>query len=233
MSVILSKEQLRNRALEVDLSDESKRDDVKRIIDALRSQLEKGDKVAICAPLIGEDARIISLKFANGDIRTLINPVIELTEGSVLSRERQLFVSDDEYLIPRFAKVQLIYQTPVGKTEENAFEGQAAIVIQQMCDVLNGVLLDDTGLIILEGFDDLPKEERDNIIDMYMSSLKRRYKSSKEAIAKDSVSSTIDKAIDFSKKYMAGMIETIPLTEEEIESIRRKRGEGDVRVQSD
>ena len=220
--MILSKNELRKRALEIDISTNEGKKRLSEIVKRMKGELERnGNLAAICAPLLGEDARVVCLKFAGGDIRTLVNPVIELTEGSRFSREKQLLVSDTEYLIPRFERVQVIYQTPVGKTEENAFDGAAAIAIQQMCDVLNGVLLDEVGLEILEGFDELPDEDKQKIIAMYFKYIEAKHQSASRAVEEDEEAKTIETAVDFSQKYMAGMIETIPLTEDEIESLKK------------
>lgn len=228
------KSSLKNRAFEVDLSTEEGEARSNGIMERMRDELRKGDNAAICAPLIGEDARMISLKFSNGDIRTFINPVVSLTEGTFVSREKQLYVSDDEYLIVRAKRVQVMYQTPTGKRDECAFEGAAGVMMQQMIDVLNGVLLEDVGLIVLKGFDALDAEAKKNIIDMYIESMRKRYAIAKRKLDEDVGLKNVDKAIEFSQKYMAGMIETIPLTEEEIESIERNRAnEGNIRVQSD
>ena len=224
MKIVLSNEALRTRAFEVDMSTKEGKETAHRIINEVKDELNKhGDLPGACAPQIGEDARIVCLKFSNGDVRTLINPVITFSEGTKMSREKTWLRGDREYIIPRSETIQVIYQTPTGKTEENAFTGFASCVLQNMIDLINGVLLDDVGLEILEGFVDLGEEDKKVILAMYLKSLENRNRIASEMVKSDKVMHAIDGAINFSQNYLAGNIDTIPLTDEEMESIRKKR----------
>lgn len=217
MKPVLSKNQLRKRALEVDLSTAEGEKNAKRIINEMKEELRKNESLcAICAPQIGEDARIVCLKFSDGDIRTLINPVVELELSARLSREKQPLQSGDtEYLVPRSDSVQVIYQTPTGKTEHNAFEGVASMWLQQMIQLIDGTLLEDIGMEILEGYDELDEDEKQTIVAMYLQTLKNIHKFDVEKYESDPEAKKMGNALEFSQRYMAGMIETIPLTEEE------------------
>jgi len=224
MKIVLSNEALRTRAFEVDMSTKEGKETAHRIINEVKDELNKhGDLPGACAPQIGEDARIVCLKFSNGDVRTLINPVITFSEGTRMSREKTWLRGDREYIIPRSETIQVIYQTPTGKTEENAFTGFASCVLQNMIDLINGVLLDDVGLEILEGFDDLGEDDKKVILAMYLKSLENRNRIASEMVKSDKVMHAIDGAINFSQNYLAGNIDTIPMTDEEMDSIRKKR----------
>ena len=92
-----------------------------------------------------------------------------------------------------------------------------------MNDLINGVLLEDIGLIVLPGWDKASDEEKQEIISMYLDTLEKDKKIIEENIAKNPESKDMNKAIEFMTKLQLGEIETMPLTEEEMKEIEENR----------
>ena len=193
---------LNERVDEAVLSDEEKlNEDIQAIKEVL---FKHKDYVCLAAPQIGIKSRIFCIKFANGDIRTFINPMITHSEGIHLSRESNLSIPDKEFIIPRNNDIQATYQTPVGKIESNLFQGAVSEIFQQMVNVLDGIMISDIGLEILEGWDEAPQEDRDQIIDMYLNSLKLTSEDLKKEIDENPDLKEIDSAINFMTSVAEG-----------------------------
>lgn len=186
---------LNDRVDEAILSDEAT---LNKTIQDLKDVLyAHKDLVCLSAPQIGVKARIFCIKFSNGDIRTFINPMITHSEGLHLSRESSASIPDKQFIVPRNNEIQATYQTPVGKIESNLFQGAVAEVFQQMEQSLNGVMLSDYGLEIVEGWDEATQEERDQVIEMYLNSLKERGLALNEEIQNTPNLKEISDAVDF------------------------------------
>lgn len=227
LAIKKDKDFLRDRSDEIVLSllDEPR---VTGIINDLKDTLKANKNlVALAAPQLGKKERIFAIKFANGDIKAFINPAIVRTNNMHLSREKQIGLDDEEeYLIPRADEVFATYQTPTmmaDKCDMNKFTGPVAEVFQQMNDLLNGILLEDYGMIILPGFDEASQEEKEEIIKMYMESLGTKKDKIEEVINSNPESRDMNKAIEFMTKLQLGEIETVPLTEDEIKELKEKQ----------
>lgn len=213
---------LRDRCDEVQLNMIEKPRVVKLIND-LKDTLNADKRlVALAASQLGKKERIFCIKFSNGDIRAFINPVIIKHEGTHLSREVSIGLDDVEYIVPRATDIVATYQTPdmVDTCDMNKFSGAVAEVFQQMCDLLDGILLEDIGLEIIPGFDEASEEEKQEVISMYLESLERRKETLEKEIENSPAAKDVDKSIQFIKELQAGNIETIPLTEEEKAKLR-------------
>ena len=225
LAINKDKEFLRDRSDEVVLNP-MRRPEVVGIINDLKDTLKANkDLVALSAPQLGKKERIFAIKFSNGDIRAFINPAIVRTEGLHLSRETSIGLDDTEYIGPRADEVFATYQTPdmIDTCDMNKFTGAVAEVFLQMNDLLNGVLLEDIGLIVLPGWDEAPQEEREEIIKMYLEGLKEKKHIVEENIENNKESKDMNKAIEFMTKLQLGEIETMPLTKEEKEELKAKQ----------
>jgi peptide deformylase len=183
--------------------------DIKSIKNVLYA---KKDLVALAAPQLGINARIICIKFANGDIRTFINPMIVKTEGMHLSRESNPSIPDKEFIVMRANDIHVTYQTPVGVIETNLFKEAPSEVFQQLCHLLDGIMLTDYGLEVLEGWDEAPQEERDAVLDMYFKHLSDYNETLHQEIESDDNLKKMNDAIDFMTGVATGEIEI--MTEE-------------------
>lgn len=224
LAINRDKDFLRDRSDEIVLNIFEKQR-VVGIINDLKDTLKANkDLVALSAPQLGKKERVFAIKFADGDIRAFINPAIVRTEGMHLSREKAIGFDDkEEYIVPRANDVFATYQTPdmmADKCDMNKFTGAVAEVFQQMNDLLNGVLLEDIGLIVLKGWDKASEEEKQEIIKMYLESLGTRKDKIEEVINSNPESRDMNRAIEFMTKLQLGEIETIPLTEEELKRVK-------------
>lgn len=201
--IVTDLNKLNDRVDEAILQDEAK---VTETIENIKEILyKKKDIVALSAPQIGVKARIFCIKFANGDIRTFINPFMTAhTKNLHLSRETSASIPDKEFIVPRIDEVQAVYQTPVGKIENNLFTGVVAEIFQQMVQSLDGIMLSDIGLEVLEGFDEADEETKNKIIDMYLDSLKSTETSLNEEIKNNDSLKAVSDAIDFMTSVAEG-----------------------------
>ena len=209
------------RSIEFDLKKLNK--DTQSIVLEIKNTMRANDMLAMSAPQIGYYARIICMDF-NGFIRTFINPIITKSEGFELSRESCHSLGGKTYIRPRNNKVDIIYQTPLGKTESATLVGYAAKLFQHHIDHLDGILLSDIGLEIDADFDNASQEEREQILDMYLESLDIKVKDINTEIENDVETKKISDAIKFMQSIESGetVIETEELTKEEYEDLYGK-----------
>lgn len=180
------------------------------IVERLKAILAgDADLIALSAPQIGYPYRIFCVKFSNDEIRGFVNPLIyRYSTESHLSREMQIgHNSSTEYIVPRSDEVEMSFQTPVGNLQSNLFKDVVGEVMQQMSDLLDGVMLEDYGLEVMEGFDEASQEERDEIIHMYIDYLHGQMDELQKDIEKDKDHARMNEAIDFMEQAKLGNIE--------------------------
>lgn len=176
--------------------------------------------VALAAPQIGTFDRIFCIRFANGDIRAFINPMISKTDGMHLVREVSPSLPERAFIVPRHDKIIAMYQTPTGKPEESVFEGVVAEIFQHMVQILDGVLISDIGLEVFEDFDNASEEEKNEVLTAYFNELKKREESLNQEIeGNEDLKKTRD-AIRFLKGVATGEI-----TVEQQEELMKKEEE--------
>ena len=215
----INKEYFRERCDEVNLFDESIKKDVAKIIEDLRDTLRTHkDLVALSAPQIASRYRIFCMKFAGNDIRTFINPLILERKGMKINQEQQIgfgTFDNNTYFTFRAAEITAGYQTPTGRVETNKFTNEAAVVFEQMLQLLDGVFVGDFGLIKLDGFDDLSDDDKKEIFTQYAESLKQKGAKAEEEINNDKELAQLNKLTKFYTEYSLGNVELATLTEEE------------------
>lgn len=217
--------QLSKRCNEFELIKGSK--EIQKIILHLKNTIRANEgMLGLSANQIGFDKRIICLNF-NGDIRSFINPIITNAVGLELSREKCHSIPDKEFIRTRHSKINVTYQTPLGKIESVEFVGVAAQVFQHHIDHLDGLLLSDVSLEIDELFDQATAEERQEVIDMYLDSLDLTRKQIEAEIESDPEAKQLDDAIKFLQSVQSGEteVEEVPMSEEEIAHIERLEAE--------
>ena len=208
LKIVTDKEKLSERAKEVNPDEPIK--NVKSIIsDLKRTILAHKHLVALCAPQLGYNKRIFCIRFKNNKIMTFVNPMITHTEGQHLSRETNASISS-EYILPRADSVVGMYQDEHGKISENKFEGMAAEMFEQMCQMLDGILISDFGLEVLKGFDKLTKEEKEEIFASYIDYLKQTGMKLDEHIESDKHLHDMKQAIEFMSSVAKGETEVVP-----------------------
>ena len=203
--IITDLDKLSDRCNEVDVKKDNER--VRQIVVELKNTLrEHKDGVGLAAPQIGYNDRIFVINF-KGDIRTFINPIISNSVGLAINREGCLSFPGKQYLIPRFNQIEVIYQTPLGKTECVKLVGLAAYVYQHELDHLDGLTIADVGLEIGEEFDNASDEEKAQIINMYLESLDLKKKDLQKEIEEDPELKKTSDAIDFMTKVQKGEVQ--------------------------
>ena len=213
LKIVTDLEKLSDRALEVNPDEPIK--NVRSIVkDIKQTLLANKDLYALCAPQIGYNKRIFCIKFKGNKMMTFINPMITHEEGLHLSREINGSISS-EYILPRPDSLAAMYQDEHGKITENKFEGMGAELFQQMCQMLDGILISDYGLEVLDGFDDLREEEKIEIINNYKEYLGTLGLKLDTAINKDSTMQKMKEAIDFMTSVAKGETELVPTFNEE------------------
>lgn len=223
--IITDYDQLSIRCKEFDLVKGNS--DLQTIILGLKNTIRAHEgMLGLSANQIGYDKRVLCMNF-NGDIRTFINPIITNAGGLELSREQCHSIPEKEFIRTRHSKINVTYQTPLGKIESVEFIGVAAKVFQHHLDHLDGLLLDDVSLEIDEQFDNATDEERQEVIDMYLDSLDLTRKQLEKEIEEDPENKQMADAIKFIQSVQSGEteLEEVPLSEEEIEHIKKLEAE--------
>ncbi len=216
-------EKLSERCEEFDLTKKNK--DAQEIILSLKNTLRTyPEMVGLSAGQIGYTKRILCLNF-NGDIRTFVNPIITNVKGFELSRETCHSEPDRTFIRPRHNKVDVTYQTPLGKVESVELVGLAARVMQHHIDHLDGVLLSDIGLEVDSEFDKATDEEKQEVINFYLDSLDIAKSEIETAIQNDPEAKQISDAVRFTESVRKGETVLEPLTDEELKELMDKQAE--------
>ena len=195
---------LGERCDEIDVRKENNllREIIVELKDTLRNHK---DGVGLAAPQIGYNKRLFVINF-NGDIRTFVNPIIAQAKGLTISREGCLSFPGKQFLRPRNNDIQVIYQTPLGKTESRKLVGYAAEIFQHELDHLDGVTLADIGLELPENFDSMSDDEKTAIIKEFMDSLDLKQKEVEKEIQEDKELKQTSDAIKFMEGVATGKV---------------------------
>ena len=202
-------------------------DDIVSILkDTLRNYAELS---ALSAPQIGYRERIFCMKFADGDIRAFINPLIIspdnkewMDKHGCVSVENPMGFSDKKYFVFRFDEVHATYQTPTGKNEMNLFKGFAGDIFQQMYDILNGVTIRNIdefengyAIEIPDDYDKASKEDKDEFLSMYIEKYCAKKADDEKKTEADPTMKQVKKAIDYAKDVLSHKIKVAPLSDAE------------------
>lgn len=222
--IIVDEEKLGERSDEINIRKENAL--MRQIILDLKDTLrEYKNGVGLAAPQIGYNKRIFVINF-NGDLRSFVNPIISNVKGFTLNREGCLSIPGKEYIRPRHPEIQVIYQTPLGKTESRKIIGAAAYVFQHELDHLDGTLLSDVGLEVLPEFDSASEEEKEEVIKKYLESLDVKQKEIQKEIDEDKELKETASAINFIEKLQKGEIE---VQSQEVDTKTKKKIEEKVK----
>lgn len=192
--------------------------DAQETVRALTAKLKKYDSLyALCAPQIGIKERVIVFKYNKGKLyKEYINPRIFKAEDYHLVREKDISSPEKEFISPRPGKIFIEYQTQDAKPETNVLKDNAAEVFDRMMHYLDGITLEDYGLEVIKGFDDAPEEDRQEVIDMYLKSLKIREEELNKEIEQDEDAKRLKSAIDFMAAAEEGKIQFEDIPEKEL-----------------
>jgi peptide deformylase len=218
--IVTDYDSLSERCDEFDLT--KKNNEVQTIVSKLKAVIRSDEKIcALSANQLGYNKRIICINF-DGDIRTFVNPIIDKVEGIELSKETCHSIPGKTFIRIRHPKINVTYQTPLGKIQSVQLIGMAARVMQHHIDHLDGLLLSDVGLEIDDRWDKATEEERQEVINYYFDSLDLKSETLNKEIKDDPEASKLSNAIKFINSVRKGetQIEQVPFTEEEIKIVK-------------
>ena len=206
MDIVQDIEKLSNRASEIDVKDNKVL--INEVVNKLQETMQQHNLRALTAPQIGYDLRIFCIEFktkkGKPNYRYFINPIISADKGFTLVRQSDPSLPGKEYIHPRSNQITLMYQSPDGHSFGYDFVGLTAFTMQQMVDLLDGVLLDEIGLEVDADFDKAAEEEKNELLTAYGEMLKKRKEILDEDINSDPELKRVNDAIKFMKSVRAG-----------------------------
>lgn len=200
-------DKLRSRADEIDVKAENTL--AKKIVADLSSYMTKNKLQVLAAPQIGYPYRIfcIAYKTKKGtDIRAYINPIITCLGDFTLQRQSTPTLLGREFIHPRYAKIGLEYQDETGRPYGYDFAGQTAFSIELMMDILDGILPDEIGLEIDGQFDKASDEEREQLLEAYLTNLQEYQRQLKSSIESDPELKQLNDAVEYMQAVKEGRV---------------------------
>ena len=185
--------------------------EVKDTINTIKTELRKNkDLACLCAPQIGKNLRLFVVKTNNNQYKEFLNPmVVSKSKEQHLSRERNISVGEKDYIIPRFDDIHVAYQTYDGHINSESYKGAYGEVVQQMIEMLDGIQLSDYGLEVIPEFDSATDEEKTQVLQMYVESLKKRAHTLMDEINADPELKAINDTIEFNIGLLNGDIKPV------------------------
>ena len=179
-------------------------DEIVEICKKLTDELSTIDKPGLTASLIGYDKRIIALKFED-KVECLINPAIthKKKEDYGVVKEQSL-LDGKYYIIPRYKEIEVFYTDSEKHVQKINLKGSGAFLYQQLNDLLGGILISDYGLEIDDDFDDLTKEEQEQIIEQYLRSFSEARDYLQSEIDQDPELHDIQRTLQFIQEVNSG-----------------------------
>ena len=178
------------------------------IINSIKEAMEADKTIlALSAPQIGIDSRIFCIRF-NDTIKTFINPIVTKKSNYVVKPETFISMPGKEILITRPEELTVVYYTDEFKYEENKLLGAAARLFDQHCQLLDGVLPSDLGLVSDVEADgslaDLSEEEIAQVIEIYKQFIKAKTAGLQKQIEEDEEVKKQYNALKFTEKVING-----------------------------
>ena len=210
--IITDLEQLQKPAEPLEFLTEAgtKREEGEEIIAKLKAAMEEEMLVTLAAPQIGINKRIFCIRFAD-QIKAFINPIITKKTGSVLGPETFNSLPGKEILIARPEEVRAVYYTDDFKYEDNKFLKTVARLFDQQCQLLDGILPTELGLVSDIEEDgslwDLTDEEFAQLTEVYKKFITAKTKAMNEAISE--AEQDTYKKLKFTEDVINGRTEVI------------------------
>ena len=118
-----------------DFKDES----LPRLLNDMKETMEANNLTALSAIQVAHPFNIVIIKKENGEYWELINPRILGREGHFISKEKTSYYPDIELEVPRYKKIQLLYEDRDGKQHSIKVEDkELSATIQRKLDYLSG-----------------------------------------------------------------------------------------------
>jgi peptide deformylase len=142
---------------------------IDNILQDLKDTIIKNNYECLAAPQIGYKNRIIAMNF-KGDVRFFINPSVIKFNGKMgFDFETCPSVPNAKFAILRYPEVHVSYFDENLKVVDHpmCMIGRAAMHMQRTIDILDGRLICDGSLPILDGWEKLKPQEQDEILKEY------------------------------------------------------------------
>lgn len=186
---------------------------IKETINILKSELRQNkDLTCLCAPQIGKNYRLFVVKTADKTYKEFLNPmIITSSKERHLSMEQNPSFPNKTFICWRHDNLHLAYQKENGEVSSETYKGPYAEVIQQMVQMLDGVLLSDIALDLddvggLEAWNSASQDEKIEVMQMFSEHLKLESKSLNKEIKENPELKLIDDNINFQTQYLKGEI---------------------------
>lgn len=188
-------------------------DEGKEIIAELKEILSNSpDIITLAAPQIGINKRIFCIKFSD-TIKTFINPIITKKSGTVIAPETFSSMPGKEILIGRPAEITAVYYNEDFKYEDNKFLDEAARLFDQQCQLLDGVLPNELGLVSDIKRDGslkkLSEEEMHQLVDIYKKYITTKTASMSQVLQNDKELNTQFNKLKFTEDVINGRTQVV------------------------
>ena len=186
---------------------------VREIVLNLKDTIRKHNLTGLSAIQIGEDKRVFVINF-NGTLKSFVNPMISSVKGIEVRKETCSSIPEKKFIITRYNRIQIIYQTPLGEVKSTELVGMSAMVFQHLVDHLDGILVSDHGLEIDNDFENASDEEKSEVIKLYLDSLDIKQKQLEKEITEDEDLSAMKYSLDLREKIAKGEITLVKKEED-------------------
>lgn len=194
---------------------------LKEAVNILKSELKQNkDLVCLCAPQVGKKYRLFVVKTADNTYKEFLNPmIVTSSKERHLSMERNASFPNKTFICWRNDNLHLAYQNLEGEACSETYKGPYAEVIQQMVQMLDGVLLSDIALDLddvggLDAWFEASEEEKIEVMRMFTENLKLESKALNKEIEETPELKLINANIDFQTHYLKGEVKLVKKEEE-------------------
>jgi len=118
----------------------------KLILDMLET-MHDNRGVGLAAPQVAVSKKVIVVSYKRREF-ALINPEIVSASGREEGEEGCLSIVGQRVMVNRFTRIEVVAQTPSGKSIRLKEKGYIARILQHEIDHLNGILIIDKGIPI-------------------------------------------------------------------------------------
>ena len=179
--------------------------------------------LALCAPQIGTDMRIIGIKF-NDSIKIFINPVITKKLQYSIGGETCASMPGKEILLARPEEISLVYYNEKLVYEDNKLLGAAARLFDQQAQLLDGVTPDELGLVSdieLDGpISTLSEEDFEQVKQIYCQFISAKSAGAEQEMKENEETAAHYRELKFAEMVISGKA---AIVEDESKRIKNKQ----------
>lgn len=202
------------------------REEGEAIVMAIKAAMAADETIlALSAPQLGFNFRIFCIRF-NDVIKTFINPIVTKKANYSIKPETFISMPGKEILITRPEEVTVVYYTDEFKYEENKLLGAAARLFDQQCQLLDGIVPADLGLVSDVEADgslaELSEEEIAQVTDIYKQYIQLKTEAMQKEIKENSELEKQYNSLRFTEKVINGQANVVAGTGAEVEKQQKR-----------